>query len=264
MTVTEQWLDMDLRTAKARARALIKDTRVEPYLWWCWKQSRGIRIPIDNVRNQIFDRQGFEIIERILAADSAGIDIGCHAGEYLRMMLKTAPRGRHFAFEPIPQMAAALQENFPNVEVFQMALSDREGTTEFFYFADHPALSSLARREEVSSAQPERIEVRVASLDTVVPPEIAIRFIKIDVEGAEGPVLTGASQLIAKHRPYILFEHGRTASAHFGWSSEDLYDYLSGPCSFQVSQVGDWLKGRRPLTKQEFGSASGWYFLAHP
>lgn len=264
ITLPERRYKVILHAAKAGVRSLIKDTRVEPYLWWCWKRSRGIRIPMDNVRNEIYDRQGFEIIERVLDADSNGIDIGCHEGEYLRRLLEVAPHGRHFAFEPIPSMAAALAERFPQVDVFQMALSDNEGNAEFFYFPDKPALSGLARRNErTDDTKSERIEVRVASLDTVVPSEMVIRFIKIDVEGAEGQVLTGAKKLIAKNHPFILFEHGGSSSRHFGWTSEALYDFLTEQCGLLVSRVGDWLTGARPLTRQEFGHSGGWYFLAH-
>src|SRR5450755_3532556 len=127
---------MALRSAKAKARALIKGTPVEAYLLWGWKRSRGIHIPFDNVRNEIYDRQAFEIMSRVLAEDSNGIDVGCHHGEYLRKILELAPRGTHFAFEPIPPMAVALRQQFPSVDVFEMALSDKAGTAEFFYFLD--------------------------------------------------------------------------------------------------------------------------------
>lgn len=250
---------------KVNVRAVVKDSPVEPYLVWCWKHLRGIDIPWDNVRNEIYDRQGFEIVRRVLDENASGIDIGCHKGEYLRRFIEVAPRGHHLAFEPIPAMAASLAERFSGVRVFQMALSDREGTAEFFHFPTNPALSGLARGgERTERLEAQRIDVRVAPLDAVIPQDTVIRLIKIDVEGAEGLVLAGASKLIARHRPFILFEHGKRASMRFGWSSGAVYDMLTGKFGLRVSRVGDWLTGRLPMTRREFEGTSDWYFLAHP
>jgi FkbM family methyltransferase len=256
---------MALQASKAKVSALIKDRPAEIYIRWAWKRLKGIPIPLDNVRNEIYDRQAFEIMSRVLDEDSNAIDVGCHLGSYLRKLFEFAPRGTHFAFEPIPPMAAALREQFPSVNLFEMALSDKVGSAEFFYFLDKPALSGLARRNDVTSgAQAKRIDVRVAPLDSLIPAHTPIHFMKIDVEGAEGLVLSGAKDLIGRDRPFILFEHGRNSSAHFGWTSEALFDFLTAQCGLKVSRVEDWLNERSPLTKLEFAKPGGWYFLAHP
>jgi hypothetical protein len=42
-------------------------------------------------------------VRRAVAADTKAIDIGCHIGSLLQTLLTVAPRGRHHAFEPVPQ-----------------------------------------------------------------------------------------------------------------------------------------------------------------
>src|ERR1043165_8269043 len=87
----------------------LKDSRVEPYARWLVKRSRGIPMPFDLVKNEIYDRQAFEIIRRVLAPNASCFDVGCHEGLFLEEFLRCAPRGRHFAFEPIPMLADLLK-----------------------------------------------------------------------------------------------------------------------------------------------------------
>ena len=62
-------------------------------------------MPFDLIKNEIYDRQACELMSRVLSADSNCVDVGCHQGQFLREFLKYAPRGRHFAFEPLPHLA---------------------------------------------------------------------------------------------------------------------------------------------------------------
>ena len=88
---------------------------------------------------------------------------------------------------------------------------------------------------------------------------------KIDVEGAEGLVISGALETIKRDKPYIVLEHGEDSSLLFGMSSEDIYDMLVTQCGLGLSLLPNWLSKKRPLTKREFLSQRGcWYFLAHP
>lgn len=75
--------------------------------------------------NALYDKQTGEVINRVLAEKSCGVDIGCHRGDILRLMLAAAPNGTHFAFEPIPDLYAYLVKNFgrqTNVIIKQVAL----------------------------------------------------------------------------------------------------------------------------------------------
>jgi FkbM family methyltransferase len=222
-------------------------------------------MPFDLVKNEIYDRQATEVMSRVLSVDSNCIDIGCHKGDFLRTFLKYAPEGRHFAFEPIPQLADCLRVEFPSVQVFDLALSDTSGEASFYVVPAAPALSGLHRRDFIRHTE-RRQEIRVKTdrLDAIVPTDTKIDLIKIDVEGAEGLVIAGALDTIVKNRPFIILEHGMPSSAVFGTTSEDIYDLLVERCGLRISLLRSWLSRTRPLTKREFVGQSEWYFLAHP
>ena len=106
--------------------------------------------------------------------------------------------------------------------------------------------------------------MKAERLDSVISPDARIDFIKIDVEGAEGLVLTGAAQTIAWNRPYVVLEHGRRSSLDFGVSSQQVYDLLVERCGLRVSLLAAWPAGARPLTRFEIAAQREWYFVAHP
>jgi FkbM family methyltransferase len=246
-------------------KARIKDTRAEPLLRWLVKRSRGIRMPLELVKNEIYDRQASEVMSRVLSTDSNCIDVGSHQGQYLREFMRYAPRGKHRAFEPIPYLAAQLRSEFACVEVFETALCDRSGEASFFVLPAQPARSGLHRRGFISPSQARHeIKVHTEKLDSLLPAGSRVDFIKLDVEGAEGAVIAGALQTIATNRPFLVFEHGGQSSADFGISSGEIYDALTQRCMLQLSRLPDWLSGMGTLSKSDFVRSSDWYFLAHP
>ena len=251
---------------KSIIKSMIKDSSVEPYARWLVKRSRGIRMPFELVKDEIYDRQAFEVMDRVLKPESCCVDIGCHKGQFLTEYMRLAPHGTHYAFEPIPYLYEQLCKNFKSARIFNYALSDKSGETSFYILPDKPALSGLNMRETIHAELPrEKITVPTERLDTVIPPETKVDYIKIDVEGAEGLVIAGALETIEKNKPYIVLEHGQDSSLLFGMSSENIYDMLVTQCGLSISLLADWLSNKPPLTKDEFTSQSGcWYFLAHP
>lgn len=249
----------------AALKARIKDTRAEPVLRWLVKRSRGIRMPFDLIKNEIYDRQATEVMRRVLSPGSGCVDIGCHEGLFLREFTKLAPRGLHWAFEPIPHLAARLRSEFASVRVVEAALSDRSGEASFFVLPEAPARSSLHSRDFIACAGVrQEIKVRTETLDAAIPAHQKIDFIKIDVEGAEGLVVAGGMDTIARNRPFIVFEHGRRSSLDFGVPPERIYQALVERCGLRISLLADWLCGRPALTRSAFAGSGDWYFLAHP
>jgi len=243
----------------------IKDAKIEPYMRWLVKRSRGIQMPFDLVKNEIYDRQAAEVMRRVLNSSSNCVDIGCHQGQFLRDFLKYAPQGRHFAFEPVPYLAERLKDAFPSVQVFPYALSDSAGETTFYVIPDCPTLSGLKARDFVAQDK-ERQEIKVHQerLDNLIAEDVKIDLIKIDVEGAEGLVIQGALRTIRRNRPYIILEHGGKSSEAFGFSSSKIYDLLVDGCGLEVSLLTHWLHAGTSLTRAEFINGKEWYFIAGP
>lgn len=212
-----------------------------------------------------------QILTRVLTKNSNCIDVGCNTGDFVKPILQLAPLGYHYAFEPIPRLATRLRKRFPNIDVRQIALSDSEGETTFWYVVSAPALSSLKKQScdvHDPDAVTEPITVKTQRLDDVLTPEFKIDFIKVDVEGAELQVFRGGVQTLKNHKPYIVFEHGGVDSSeeyHDGiWHDGRIYDLLVNECSLQIFELQSWLGGIAPLSREQFLRSSAWNFLATP
>jgi FkbM family methyltransferase len=200
----------------------------------------------------------------LLREDSDCIDVGCNRGRFLWHIVRRAPRGRHLAFEPLPQLAAELRESFPGVEVHEAALSNQAGETEFVMVPDDLGYSGLRERTYPADWATERIRVRSERLDDVLPAGHAPDFIKVDVEGAEGLVFEGGIETISRHRPVIVFEHGVGGANHFGTTPEQVWDLLCGTAKLRLFD----LDAEGPFSRDQFAEiyAGGriWNFLARP
>lgn len=139
----------------------------------------------------------------------AALDVGAHLGVYSFFM---RPHARAtIAFEPIPRLAALLRRQFrrwPEVEIHQVALSDRSGRSTLRMPAGRPGRATIDAgnllRDGLGVVEVELIEVALARLDDLDLPPIG--FVKIDVEGHELDVLRGADALLARDLPALLIE----------------------------------------------------------
>jgi FkbM family methyltransferase len=198
----------------------------------------------------------------ILEERSNCVDIGGNRGEVLELMAHYAPGGHHFAFEPVPPLAARLAERFPGATIKQIALADYGGTARFSYVVDADAYSGLSDRNLASNHVIEHIDVEVARLDDVLPEDFRPDFIKIDVEGAELQVLRGAERVLSEHRPPIWFEHGHGSSGYYGATPDDVWDLLCGQHGYRIVNAD----GGGPLSREKFFSGTGaemWSYFAH-
>lgn len=221
--------------------------------------------------NTLYDLQTAALIERVLDRGSNCIDVGCHVGAILDHMLKNAPGGRHFAFEPLPHLFAGLREKYggnPRVSLHEVALSDASGETTFQHVVTNPGYSGILRRRyDRPHEDVVEIRVKLARLDDIVPADLPIRLVKIDVEGAELGVLKGGLETLRRSRPFVVFEHGLGGSDHYGTRPEMVHDLFTG-LGMKVSTMADWFAGRPPLSRaalaEQFDKGINYYFLAYP
>lgn len=167
-----------------------------------------------------------QILSSTLKPNSNGVDIGCHEGSFLELFLQYAPQGRHWAFEPLPDYYEKLKSKFINVSVHHFALSDKEGTTVFYKAIGAEAMSGLQPQHYPVSAQVEELHVTTKKLDSVIPENTPVDFIKIDVEGAELQVLKGGMQTIARCRPIIMFEFASVHVDAYGVTPREMFDFF--------------------------------------
>lgn len=154
-----------------------------------------------------------ELIEPLCRPGDCVLDIGANVGDWtVAMASRVGPLGKVIAFEPVPYLAQTIVKTarinrHSWVEVQQLALGTREGTTEFSVERGNSGGSRLGRVEGDFS----HTTVSAARLDSFLAsrPDInRIDFIKIDVEGFEEAVLQGARTSLARFRPGLLFESG--------------------------------------------------------
>jgi FkbM family methyltransferase len=227
-------------------------------------------IPIDFTKNQKYDTQTQQIIAKVCTAQSNTIDVGCHKGEVMDLILAKAHLGQHFGFEPIPDMYQGLVEKYKNTNcvISDIALSNETGFTTFNYVVSNPAYSGLKKRKyDREDEQDTTIQVKIAPLDSVLDKNIKIDLIKIDVEGGELLVLEGAQESIKRNKPVIIFEHGLGASEFYNSSPEKVYQLLKA-CGLKVSLMKRWLNQEADFTeeqfKNEFYTRNNYYFIAYP
>ncbi len=225
---------------------------------------------LDVTRNMKYDRYTLRLFQTLLKEESNCVDIGCHKGEILEWILRFSPKGEHYAFEPIPFLFEGLKNkfDFPNVHLFNLALSKEAGRLNFTVVKNAPAYSGIKQRKyAVENPDLEIIEVNVERLDDIIPPSKKIRLIKLDVEGAELDVLKGTSRILKESRPCVLFEFGLGSAEFYQASPEEMFQ-LMRENDMLLFTLKNWFQTKIALTESEFISNfkmnSEYYFLAVP
>jgi FkbM family methyltransferase len=153
------------------------------------------------------------LIRRLLKPGDTFVDVGTNVGWYTVFASDVVGAGgRVYAFEPDPTSGALPRRNVArnrcrNVVVEGKALSDRRGTLTLYLNAENRGNHSVILGN-LQDAEGGAIEVEAVSLDEYLgerPGEIAL--VKIDTEGAEGIILEGMRETMARHpRMAIILE----------------------------------------------------------
>lgn len=224
---------------------------------------------IDLTKNMQYDRLSKAIMKRILKPDSNCIDVGCFKGEILSEMLRLAPEGIHFAFEPIPVYYNYLKSRFKGkVEIFPFAISDKTGYSAFNYVVNAPAYSGLkVRKYNIAHPAIQEIKVATRPLDTLIPETLAVNLIKIDIEGGEYNALKGAKKLIAKDQPVIIFESGMASIQNYDVTPEEIFDFLHNDLNYKIWLLKHFINNKPSLSREKFIEVylneTEYYFVAH-
>jgi FkbM family methyltransferase len=221
----------------------------------------SLRAGAEARRNQREDELVRLVAAAMLRVDSNCIDVGANEGALLRHFVELAPRGHHIAYEPIPALAEELEQRYPDVEVRRTVACDAVGATTFVV---HKRLASRSSMRSVgySSEETEQLAVRTEDIDSSLPDGYVPDLIKIDVEGAEHLVLTGARETIREHRPLVLFEHQKSTASHYGSGPDDLFDLLVDDLGMRIFDMdGSGPYSRRRL-REAYDTGTRWNFMA--
>lgn len=179
-----------------------------------------------------------EVVQAIAAHMKPGwvvADIGANVGAHtLRIARQVGPDGRVFAFEPTAFAFRKLVRNvglnqFANVVPLQLALDEADrGSIRIDFRASW-------RWNGESRSEPTMVEaVRLDSW--VADGQIgALHAIKLDVDGHEFAVLSGAKETLARFRPLVLMEAG---DYHFEGSSRNPFMLLT-QLGYEIHDLSD-------------------------
>lgn len=189
----------------------------------------------------IFNETGeFNVIKRFINSGQTVFDIGANVGGWTEEVLNVVPDVEVHIFEAVPKIYHELIKNITSKNLFRKlipnncAVSKTDGVTKICYYPDSPQWSTMYRRgfhvESTCGLQPpQSVDVLATSIDGYCN-RLGIKrvnFLKIDVEGAELDVLSGAKKLLKSGRiDYIQFEYGGTY-LDAGTTLKQIFDLLS-------------------------------------
>lgn len=229
-------------------KTLIKNVFPKSVLRWRAREVITSRIDPDlhllaNMRKYLSELQGAEKFIDYFSKTRIGIDVGACGGEYSCVMATIF--GRVLSIEPTFDMAAVLRNSLPNnCEVIECALGETPGEVPLRVpvisgrrlhalstVSDHPFAFSNIGMVDIT-------KVKQATLDKLVSDRnLRPSFIKIDVEGYEGEVLSGSMATIELCRPILMIEIEKRHNKKFREIFTSLNSYQYVPYHFRSEQL---------------------------
>ena len=202
--------------------------------------------------------------EYLQAADSIFVDVGANIGIH---SIRATKYGAHiYAFEPDPDTFALLSLNLSlngsrTRAVRNLAVSSSAGTLDFAVSNTSAGLSgAVEARANDPSSWCSTFSVDAVALDEVVLPSPSSALLKIDVEGHEAAVLSGATTFIQGcPRLGIVIEYQRQKSLVEYFKNNAWYATMFVPTMYRWKQpaislkwedLDEWDSGDLVLRKQ--------------
>lgn len=182
----------------------------------------GVRLFIDlsdhviglNILRGHYEQDEIRFVRRTLRPGESAIDVGGHIGFFtMHMAAAVGAEGRVYAFEPLDSNASLLERSIAEngfsdrVRFQRAAVGAAPGVATLTFPVEtlNSGGAYLLRDGSAPLAGNQKKDVPLVALDAL---ELRrpVRFIKMDVEGAEPQVLRGAARILAEDKPVILSE----------------------------------------------------------
>ena len=148
-----------------------------------------------------------DLIPYLCDIRKTSIDVGAAGGTYTYNMQYYS----YFchSFEPRPKAYKNLKKMYFNhkhkVKIRNIALSDKNGKANLKIHKTKPGLSTIEKSNKLSKNDYETVQVEKRKIDDFNFTNVS--FVKIDVEGHEYSVLSGAEDLIIQELPNFLIDN---------------------------------------------------------
>jgi FkbM family methyltransferase len=185
---------------------------------------RGMTGATGNFYSGLHEYRDMAFVLHALRAGNLFVDVGANVGSYT-VLASGVVGARTIAVEPIPATFKSLELNVvlngltDLVELQCLGLSDQKGVLRFTESLD--TVNHVATENESVDS----VEVRVATLDEVLQGR-SPTVIKIDVEGHERAVLSGATKTLTDPALIAVVMETNASGARYGVSDDELIQTL--------------------------------------
>ena len=187
---------------------------------------------------------------------STVVDIGAHFGVFTVIMARAVgPQGKVLAFEPTSSTRAALHKTVTSnrcesvVTIRPEAVSSEDGERDFIASEHAGDMGNSLVAHAFGGS--DHVRVTTVRLDTLLQSD-RVTCLKIDAEGAELDILTGAAATLQNHRPAMTVEIHPWALEQQGQHPRDIWNLLSD-LDYRVYRDG------QELTEATFLAESGYF-----
>jgi FkbM family methyltransferase len=173
-------------------------------------------------------------VKGLVKDGSIVIDAGANLGMFSIAVARYSPHSAVYGFEPVPDTFRSLVKNvapYPNVKVFNKGLGEATTKREMLVSSIVSSSNMFQGSAAIDLPLPgevTRMDLAITTIDDVVASERLPRvdFIKMDTEGYEAKILTGARETIKKFKPTIVM-----SAYHAPGDKKALPEILKGICS---------------------------------
>lgn len=219
-------------------------------------------LPLSNNMTKRLLQGGYEstqqrLFEAILKPGDQVIDVGANLGLFTVLSgALVGETGRVLAIEPVPSMLTCLHGNIrrnrlTNVTVFEGVATDTVTQCEIHTAEGAEEYSSIKKIAHPHGMRDNETKVVVEGVpidSLVVKHSFTPQILKVDTEGAEGLVFSGAAETLRRYQPIIFSELDDRLLSGFGWKSGRVVELLSDLGYYVFDQ-----NTRSPLTRSTEG-----------
>jgi FkbM family methyltransferase len=178
------------------------------YMAWGLSADKASKLARQRLSHSELEETGWYLLpSEFLSNIHTIVDIGAHRGNWCAAMLKFANPKQVVAFEPLPELFAHLQSRFASearIDLRQKAIGEKNGNITINITEHLSACSILVPKLEMNQhygygwQQVGHVNVEMSTLDQELQHFETIDLLKIDVQGYEKNVLSGATQVLKK------------------------------------------------------------------
>jgi len=181
------------------------------------------------------------LFRQLCTPASVVIDVGANFGYFTCLagtLVGARGKGHIYAFEPNPKLARLLRRNveinwsMAPIVIHETAVANLSGPVTLHIPHAHSANASLSAS---ASLDADRVDVQAIRLDDIIPSDVIVDIMKIDVEGHEFGVLCGAQNVISRSPAIkIIVEWSRSQMADAGVDPFDIIRYFDGFTCYRI------------------------------